>query len=295
MNSPTLIDKTRVRISFDKAAGSYDEAAVLQREVADRLLERLDLITLQPSAILDVGAGTGYCTRGLAKRYKKASIVSLDLAPAMLREARARLGVLDRWRGRYRFVCGDAEGLPLADDRFDMVVSSLALQWCQDPEVVFREFLRVLKPGGFLVFATFGPDTLKELRTAWSRVDGQVHVSAFPDMHDLGDALIHSRYADPVMAAERFTLTYTDAYGLMRDLKQLGAHNASQGRPHGLTAKGRLRAMVAAYEQYRREGVLPASYEVVYGHAWAPEVKTVGDTLGDGLVKIPVSAIGKRP
>jgi malonyl-CoA O-methyltransferase len=121
------------------------------------------------------------------------------------------------------------------------------------------------------MFSTLGPDTLIELRRSWSAVDGFNHVNAFVDMHDIGDALLRARLTDPVMDAERITLTYQDVFGLMRDLKTLGAHNVSHGRARGLTGKGRLGAMKAAYEGFRRDGVLPATYEVVYGHAWAPE------------------------
>ena len=152
----------------------------------------------------------------------------------------------------------------------------------------------MLRPGGLLMFATFGPDTLKELRASWSVADGMTHVSRFIDMHDIGDALVRARFADPVMDVENFTLTYSDVRGLMRDLKQLGAHNATTGRPHGLTGKGRLRAMTAAYEQYRHDGLLPATYEVAYGHAWVPQVKLSAAEAESGVARIPIDRIGRR-
>ncbi len=271
MNSRDPIDRRWIRRSFDRAAAHYDTAAVLQREVADRLLERLELIRLQPAMVLDVGSGTGYASGLLRKRYPASHVVELDFAPAMLRQARAKLSWLERWRRRRHPVCGDAMALPLADTSVDMIFSSLALQWCNDLDRVFTEFRRVLKPGGLLMFATLGPDTLKELRASWARVDRHPHVSPFLDMHDIGDALVRARLADPVMDVEHLCLTYTTVHDLMRDLKTLGSRNATHGRHTAMTGRQRLQAMTQAYEDFRRDGVLPATYEVAYGHAWAPE------------------------
>lgn len=266
------LDKTRVKASFNQAADRYDEVAVLQREVANRLLERLDLVKIQPRRILDLGAGTGWCTRALADRYPKAGVVALDLAPAMLCRARGRFSAWTRRFGRHGFVCGDAERLPFADGSFDLVFSSLTLQWCTDPDGTFAELRRVLRPGGLLMFTTLGPDTLTELRASWARVDSDVHVNTFLDMHDIGDAMVRARLADPVMDMELIKLTYRQVPQLLSDLKVLGAHNVNAARSRGLTGKGRLKAMMAHYEQYRtEEGVLPATYEVIYGHAWGPE------------------------
>jgi len=278
---PTQLDKRRVRSAFDQAAGAYDAAAILQREVADRTLERLAIIRSAPRTILDVGAGTGYCSRALAGRYAKSRVVLLDVAPRMLQQARAGGRLWDRLRQRFAYVGGDAEALPLADASVDLIFSNLTLQWCVDLDRVFAEFRRVLAPGGLLMFTTFGPDTLKELRECWARVDGFTHTNAFLDMHDIGDALVRAQFADPVMDMESLTVTYPDAVGLMRDLKQIGAHNATAGRARGLTGRGRWQRLVEAYEEYRREGVLPATHEVVYGHAWAPEHGTVQHREGE--------------
>jgi len=261
--------------------------------VGKRLLERLDYIRLQPNTITDIGAGTGHLSKHLSQRYKQARVIALDLAPNMLRTARRHAGTLTRLLRRQSFVCADAEGLPLADQSTDMIFSNLTLQWCGDLNRVFAEFRRVLRPGGMALFSTFGPDTLKELRDSWSAADGAVHVSAFIDMHDIGDALLRSGFADPVMDAERFTLTYPDAYTLMRELKLVGAHNATSGRNHSLTGKGRLRAMTAAYERYRDNGTLPASYEIVYGLAWAPSISNM-NVQENGVVKVPLTALQRR-
>ncbi len=264
---PPPIDKQQARLAFERAADTYDSAAVLQRQTGEQMLERLDLIRLQPRVVLDVGCGTGVATAALARRYKKAQILALDFALPMLRHTRRR----GSWLRRPTCICGDAEQLPFLDHSVDLICSNAAIQWCIDLEGTFREFLRVLRPGGLLMFTTFGMDTLKELRQAWEAVDGHSHVSPFPDLHDVGDALVRARFADPVIDVDRLTLTYREVSGLMRDLKQIGAHNVTTHRQRGLTGKGRMRAMIEAYEAFRRNGLLPATYEVVHGHAWAPE------------------------
>ncbi|MGD8497975.1 MAG: malonyl-ACP O-methyltransferase BioC [Chromatiales bacterium] len=262
------LDKRRLRAKFNRAASGYDEAAVLQHEVAERMQERLDLIKLKPRIVLDVGAGTGFGSFSLLRRYRGASVLALDLASEMLREIRRRSG----WLRRPLLVGGDAEDLPLSDGRVDLLWSNLTLQWCNDLDRAFAEFRRVMGPGGLLMFSTFGPDTLKELRGAWAQADRQTHVNAFIDMHDIGDALLRAGFADPVMDVETITMTYRDVRALMRDLKQIGAANATRGRPRAMTGRGRLARVEAAYETSRRpDGLLPATYEVVYGHAWAPE------------------------
>jgi len=258
-------DKLQARRSFESAAAAYDQAAALQQEVGQRLLQRLDLVKMQPERILDLGSGTGQCIPDLFARYKKAQVVALDIALPMLEHARKR----GRWLRKPHCVCADAECLPFADSSFDLVFSNLMLQWCVELEAVFAELQRVLRPGGLLLFTSFGPDTLGELRGSWKQVDGYSHVNAFLDMHDVGDALVRTRFADPVMDVERLTLTYPDVWKLMRELKQIGAHNVTVGRPRGLTGKMRMQRLVGAYEQYRSNGVLPASYEIVNGHAWS--------------------------
>jgi malonyl-CoA O-methyltransferase len=120
------------------------------------------------------------------------------------------------------------------------------------------------------MFSTFGPDTLKELRQAYEGTDGRTHVNRFVDMHDIGDMLVHAGYADPVMDMEPFTLTYDDVRQLMRDLKSIGAHNVTAGRPGSLSGKSLMRAVHDNYERMRRDGKLPATFEVIYGHAWKP-------------------------
>jgi len=284
-----LKDKARVAAAFDRAARDYDSIAEFQRLVAERLLERLDYMRIAPGRILDLGAGTGRAARVLASRYPGAGIVESDLAFGMLRRQRG----LGRWFNRRRAVCADAESLPFTDGSFDLVFSSLMLQWCNDPAGVFAEVRRALHPGGLLIFSTLGPDTLRELRESWAAADGDVHVNAFIDMHDLGDALMHAGFCEPVMETERFTLTYGDGRALMRDLKSLGARNANAGRRRTLTGKARLEEMLRAYEKHRRDCRLPATYEVVYGHAWRAEVGAEPHRE-PGIAVVPVSAITRR-
>jgi malonyl-CoA O-methyltransferase len=260
------LDKRQMRRAFDRAAATYDAAAELQYEIGDRLLERMDFIRLKPRRILDLGAGTGMFSSALMKRYRAADVVALDIAPAMLQSARSRGG----WFRKPLCVCADGERLPFADDSFDFIFSNLMLQWCCDLEATFAELRRVLAPGGLLMFTTFGPDTLMELRASWEAVDGFTHVNRFIDLHDVGDSLVRTRWAEPVMDSERITVTYRELGRLMQDLKQIGAHNVNAGRPHGLTGRQRWQQFTAAYEGLRKDGVLPASYEVVYGHAWSP-------------------------
>lgn len=283
------IDKQWIGKSFGKAAETYDDVAVVQKEVANRLIERLELVQLKPETILDVGSGTGFCSRLLEQRYKKTSIVSLDLSHTMLHHTRKKEGFFKRFKSPHTYVCGDAEQLPLADESVDMIVSSLALQWC-DLESVFAGFRRVLKPGGLLMFSTMGPDTLKELRHAWSKADGHAHVSAFIDMHDVGDALMRAGFSDPVMDVENIVVTYPTVRKLMQDLKAIGSRNALEGRAKGLMGKQRLKKMIETYEQLRKDGVLPATYEVVYGHAWVSEKGAAPSNIENSF-PIPVRSL----
>jgi len=283
------IDKARVKASFDRAATSYDAAAVLQREVRERMLSRLEFVKLAPQAILDAGCGTGHASQALARRFTKSRIVSLDIAMGMLKETRANQSALKRLLGlgRQSLVAGDIEQLPLADSSVELVWSNLAVQWCNDLDTAFKETHRVLKPGGLFSFSTFGPDTLKELRASTSADPDHVHVSRFIDMHDIGDALVRAGYSAPVLDVERFVLTYDDVRAVMHDLKAIGAHNAAAGRSRGLQGKGFLQKLTDNYEKYRKDGKLPATFEVVYAHAWKPEPKP---QLLDGAIPVTFHA-----
>ena len=288
------LNRPGVRAAFDRASASYEAAAVLQARVADELLNRLELFKFTPGVVLDLGAGTGRMTMELKRRYRRALVVALDLAPGMLREARKHQQLFRR----FERVCGDAMRLPLADASVDVVLSSLMLQWCEPPDAAFAEIRRVLKPDGLVAFSTLGPDTLRELRTAWSEADGvskvpNNHVNHFTDMHDVGDALVRAGLSEPVLDVDRLQLTYPDALALMRDLKAIGAHNVTAGRPRGLMGRARLRRMQEAYEAFRRDGRLPATYEVVYGVAWGAAGRPAS-AMVSGEAHISPSAIRRR-
>lgn len=283
------LDRAGVQSSFDRASADYEATAVLQARVGDELLQRLDFFKLTPSVVLDLGAGTGRMTGELKRRYRRANVVALDLAPGMLREARRHMGLFRR----FARVCGDARRLPFANASVDVVTSNLMLQWCDELDLAFSEVRRVLKPDGLFAFTTFGPDTLRELRVAWSAVDDYSHVNAFIDMHDIGDALVRAGLTEPVLDVERIALTYKDVLALMRDLKTIGAHNVTAGRPRGLTGRSALRKVEAAYEPWRREGRIPATYEVVYGAAWGTAGKRTAGVV-DGEVRIAPGSIRHR-
>lgn len=283
------LDRPGIRTSFDRASANYEAAAVLQARVNEELMGRLELFRFQPNVVLDLGTGTGRGAEALKRRYRRALVVALDMAPGMLREAQRR----QRLFRRFERVCADAMRLPFADSSVDVVFSSLMLQWCDPLDVVFAEVRRVLKPEGFFAFSTFGPDTLKELRASWAEVDGYNHVNQFVDMHDIGEALVRAGLVEPVLDVDRVQLTYADTLSLMKDLKAIGAHNVTAGRARGLMGRGRLRQFQSAYEQFRRDGRLPATYEVIYGATWGAAGRA-GASVRDGEVRISPSAIRRR-
>lgn len=288
MNNELALDKRLLRRSFEKAAAGYDAAAVLQHEVCRRMLSRLDYIKHSPAAVLDAGTGTGNVIAALRARYPHAALYALDIALAMVRRVSSAVPWWQRVRRRGVLpVCGDIEQLPLRSAAVGMVWSNLALQWVNDPPRAFAEFRRVLAPGGLLMFSTFGPDTLKELRAAYAGADRYTHVNRFVDMHDLGDMLVHAGFAAPVMDMEYMTLTYPEVRALMHDLKAIGAHNVTAGRRRGMTARATLAQVERNYEASRRDGRLPATFEVVYGHAWAPLPRSTAD----GKTIIPIKTI----
>jgi len=292
---PGALDAPAVRRHFARAAATYDGAAVLQREVSRRMAERLEVVKLSPAAILDAGCGTGDAQADLALRYPQARQVALDVALPMLRVAIAKedgrrstfarlLSAFGRAdSGGADFVCGDVAALPFAAGGFDLAWSNLALQWVDDLPRALAELGRVLRTGGLLTFSTFGPDTLRELRAAFAGVDGHSHVSRFTDMHDIGDMLAGADFGDPVMQMEYFTLTYADPRAMLRDLKAIGATNATRARPRALMGRHRFERALAALEAAGRDGRIPATFEVIYGHAWKVPPRRTGE--GHAIVR----------
>jgi malonyl-CoA O-methyltransferase len=296
---PREVDPRAVRRAFERAAATYDAAAALQREVGTRMAQRLDYVKLAPAAILDAGCGTGEAIGELGIRYPAARVVALDYALPMVEAARARarqgrsllrrlVPGLARGPAQPHCVCGDMNALPLRGVAFDLVWSNLALQWINDVPRALAEWRRVLKVGGLVSFTTFGPDTLQEIRKAFARADGFTHTNRFLDMHDLGDMLVHAGFADPVMDMEHITMTYAGPDALLRELKNLGASNATRGRSHGLTGRARWQKMLRALEAMRKDGRIPATFEVVYGHAWKGEPKRTEEGH-------PIVRLSRRP
>lgn len=256
-----------MRRAFDRAAPDYDRHAVLQHEVESRLLERLEYVRQSPLRILDVGCGTGFASHQMQERYPAAHIISLDWSGAMLNQSRRRS---DSAPAPFE-LCADMHALPLATHSMDVVFSNLAIPWTNDLESLLLGLRRVLKPGGMFLLTTFGPDTLCELRSAWLQADQRPHVNHFSDMHEIGDLMVQTGFAEPVMDMEKLTLEYQDVVGLMRKLKATGTQNAARGRNPGLTGKDTLAKALKSYEQFCRHGVYPATFEVIYGVAFGPE------------------------
>jgi malonyl-CoA O-methyltransferase len=281
------LDSRALARAFDRASASYDAAAQLQAATRDELLERLQYFRVEPGVILDLGAGTGAGSETLRRRFPHARVIAVDVAPAMLRAA----GKRQRWWRRFERICADALALPLATGCIDLVFSNLMLQWCDRPGAVFAEIRRVLSPKGLLLFSSFGPETLQELRLAWSRADPHPHVSQFPDMPELSALMQQAGLSEPVLDIDRRVVHYTDARALMRELQAIGARNAIADRHRGLTGRGRLQRMHEAYEISRRPQGLPATFELIYGAAFGGLAITAG---GAAEVHVSPDQIGIR-
>ncbi|WP_428095888.1 malonyl-ACP O-methyltransferase BioC [Candidatus Thioglobus sp.] len=247
---------SKVRSAFNKAANNYNDYGFLQKEIALRLDAKLNVITTNSAVVLDLGAGTGLLSQHLQKRFPESQLICLDFAQNSLKNNHST-----------HKVCADANQLPLADNSVDIVISSLMLQWCPDLSQIFSEIHRVLKNNGLILFSTFGPDTLKELKKSWSAVDNAAHVNTFTDMHDIGDQMLQNGFQSPVMEMQTLTLTYQSVIDLLKDLKAIGAQSVKT-RSKSLTGKDKFQLMIKMYESYRTDGKLPATYEVIYGHAW---------------------------
>jgi len=266
---PAPIDARRVRARFERCAPGYDASAAFAREVASRMLERLDLVRMQPACALDLGSGTGGLARALLQRYPQARIIALDFSLSMLRAGRPLRPFWAPWRAREpQLLCATMEHIPLADACCDMVCSNLAIEWSTAPELLLSEVRRILRRGGLFMFSTLGPDTLRELRAAATDA-GPAHPLA--DMHDVGDALLREGFADPVMEVERLTLTYPNVHALLRELRASGCATRTAPRTRGLRGRAWLAEIERAYAAYERDARIPASFELVYGHAWKPE------------------------
>jgi malonyl-CoA O-methyltransferase len=257
------VSRDQVRISFAKAATSYNDAAIVQKEILIRLLDKLKALQQdQVDVLLDVGSGTGLASELLREHYGNNSYYAIDFALPMLAWAKNENKV------NYQYaVCGEVESLPFQDNSLDIIFSASTFQWCNDVGAAFQESCRVLKDQGLLLFSSFGPDTLKELRYCFAQVDNHPHVSSFIDMQSLGDGLLASGFESPVMESEIITVEYSDPMHLLKDLQDTGATNHLEQRARGLMTRKRLNEVVQEYKKLvLPNGKYPASYEVLYGH-----------------------------
>lgn len=259
---------------FSRAAATYDEAAVLAREVGRRMAERLDYVRIEPRRIADIGCATGDGIRELMRRYPRAQPLAIDFALPMLREVDGRTPWLARIAGRApRTLNADVRQLPVKSGALGLAWSNLMLHWLDDLRPPFAELHRVLEVGGLLTFSMLGPDTLKELRKACIDLGIAPPLHRFPDMHDVGDLLVAAGFADPVMDMEVIRLTFASPRGLLRDQRHLGVREGLLGK---LPWRD-WRRVLGRWAQDSGDGRVPASFEIVYGHAWKPEPKTTAD------------------
>jgi malonyl-CoA O-methyltransferase len=275
-----FVDRQQVGRRFSRVAEAYPQGDFFAREVDRRMQERLDYVKLEPKRILDLGCSRGGSFAGLTARYPEAELLGLDLVPAMLRSTNPARPTWQRWLGigeasASQRLAADAAKLPLKARSTTLIWSNLLLHWLDDPLPALAEAHRVLEVGGLLMFSTLGPDTLKELRASFA--DGYAHTQRFIDMHDLGDMLVGCGFADPVMDMEVITLTYDDLDALFGELRAAGSACAMKARRHGMTGQQAWADGRMAYESLRRDGKLPATFEVVYGHAWKAEPKQTAD------------------
>jgi len=275
-----FVDTRQVRRSFARAAAGYDQSAFLAREIDRRMLDRLDYVRIEPQRILDLGCATGASLTALRERYRDAQLLAADFCEPMLRAGRQQKTLLARLMPFLKpqsaaLLAADAERLPLAAGSLGLIWSNLLLYWLDEPRPAFREAQRTLEVGGLFMFSTFGPDTLRELAGCFG--DGAAHTQRFTDMHDLGDMLVECGFVDPVMDMEVLTLTYHSVDDLVAELRAAGERCAMHGRRQALAGRGVWERVRAAYAQLAQDGRIPATFEVVYGHAWKGEPKKAAD------------------
>ena len=278
------VDRRALQRAFGRASAQYEGAATLQAQVRAELHARLGFFTLDPRRVLDAGCGTAEGTLALRRRFRRARVLGLDIAPGMLGTARRRMRP---WR-RVPLVCADVHSLPLPDASLDLVVSNLMLQWCDDLPRAFAQLRRALRPGGLLLFSTFGAETLLELRTAWAEADELTHVSPFVDMPALGHALAQAGFSEPVLDRELRVQQHATVRALMDSIRAIGAGNVLAARRRTLTGRGRLLRMQSAYEAQRGPLGLPATWEVLYGAAFAGGD---GADATPGETRVPLAAL----
>jgi malonyl-CoA O-methyltransferase len=256
---------TEISKSFNLHAAEYQKAAIVQKEIGERLVERLDYLNMTPRYILDLGCGPGYFSKLLKKRYPNAQIIGVDLALMMLHCAHHQQSIFKKWN----LVQADMLRMPFSSGMFDLVFANQVIHWGSSLQAVMQEINRVMNINGCFMFSTLGPDTFRELRHSWSKVHAYAHTNDFADMHDLGDILLSEQFVDPVVDMEMLTVHYDSLPQLLKALKAQGVRNINPERNQGLTGRKAFQAFEEAIQQFRtEEGQFPLTYEVVYGHAW---------------------------
>ncbi len=285
MDNTHSLDIADVKRRFDNAAGSFDGADFVHAVTRDGLFARLAPMALDAAIVVDLGCATGAATGPLARRFRGARVVGVDLSRKMLARSAARR----RWFVKASFVQADARALPIAGHSVDIVFSNLLMPWIEDPAAVFREVARILRKDGLFLFSTLGPDSLAELREAWADLDPYAHVNRFLDMHDVGDALVRSGLRDPVLDVDRLVVTYAGADALFADLRSVGAGNSLAGRRKSLCGRARFEAMRAKLERGSGDAPISLDLELIYGHCWG-----AGTVPGRAQVRIDATSIPTR-
>jgi len=271
-----------VRRRFDRAASGFDAVDFVHSTTREGLLTRLAPILIDAKTIVDLGCATGAGGRALSRQFRRAHIISIDLAQQMLRQEQHKRSLF----GRRSVVQANAAALPLAARSVDLVFANLLLPWISDLTTLFTEISRVLRQDGLFIFSALGPDSLRELRQAWRGVSDDAHVNHFPDMHDIGDAAVRSGLRDPVLDVDRLRVSYEKPEAFFADLTALGGRNSLQNRSRSLTGKIRFGAMKAALA---KPGALTLDLELVYGHCWGSGAPPAG-----AEVRIDAVQIGRR-
>jgi malonyl-CoA O-methyltransferase len=285
MNATNHISELRprdIRRHFDQAADRFHEADFVHGVTREGLLDRLRPMTIDAATVIDLGSATGTAIPALQKRFRGARVIAVDFSAEMLRVVRRKRTLLSR---RYA-VQADARSLPFADTSIDVIFSNLMLPWIDDLDAVFPEIARVLRKDGLFVFSALGPDSLLEVRQAWQTVDAAEHVNRFPDMHDVGDALVRAGLRDPVLDIDRLSVSYRDAGVLLRDLTAAGARNSLRNRQRGLMGRRRFRRFTDAL--FAAGGDRSLTLELVYGHCWGSGVRRGGTEIAVDAGEIPL-------
>lgn len=288
LNTKSIYIKQQIANHFGQANEVYDTIAVLQQQVGQELINRLKFLGLQANVSLDVGAGTGALATALISTMPQTQLILSDIAFPMVNFAKTSLATPNT-----HYLCSDAEAIPIANDTVDLIISNMTFQWCPNPKQLYKELFRVLKPEGRLLFSTVGPATLYELKASWAEVNQHPHVNDFIDMHNIGDDLLATGFSEPVMDAEQYTLTYHSVKDLLVDLKQLGSSNTNLNKSNGLVTANQLNQLAHAYEAFRRDDILPATYEIVFGYA--KKIANQTQHTSNSEVTIPIDSIRRKP